>query len=492
LLFKSCSESCVYDYYDIIYNRRSAYEWSTRSKCYRYTTYSQGFCFRSVDYKYVYPQIVQRAKKFCRPQTAPPTVSPTPEFCNEKRAWSEEIVGEITSNKCDTFYNHKIDYGVRTCSSSRSHGLRFSIANSLFKSCSESCVYDYYDIIHNRRSAYEWETRSKCYRYNTDSNGFCFRSVDYKYFYPQIVVRAKELCRPQTALPTVSPTPDPESCIEKRAWSEEIAGEITSNECDSCCYKHKIDYGVRTCSSSSHDRLRFSIANLLFNSCSEYCVYDYYDIINNRRSAYKWETRAKCYRYTTDPHSYCFRSVTNYPQIVVRAKELCQSAQQSPQRPVTSGSPTDRPSSPPTPAPSTHLPTRSPTDSPTRPPTPSPTDLPTPLLPTSSPTRCIEKREWTKDVALINCPKDISKIFGVNSCRLRYQKRLDLSLANRLYKNCRSKCVYDYSSIIRGDRAAYKYSRRRDCYVRKTKGTCFSERFRSAYEIAKERAKKLC
>ena len=138
------------------------------------------------------------------------------------------------------------------------------------------------------------------------------------------------------------------------------------------------------------------------------------------------------------------------------------------------------------------FPTRSPTMTPTNILTQLPTTSPSVLL-TTAPTRtCNEKQIWTKKIALENCPAKISyKTFGVKACKSSYQERLVSSLANKLYRACRSRCVYDYETIIAGGLGAFRYKLRAECYRYVTKGRCF-EKKKKQYKAALKRAKELC
>jgi len=129
-------------------------------------------------------------------------------------------------------------------------------------------------------------------------------------------------------------------------------------------------------------------------------------------------------------------------------------------------------------------------------PTAAHTEPPSGLLtkdPTFPPTArsCIKKLTWTKGTAGINCPGRFrSKIFDIKACISSYQKNLEVSLANKLYGGCRSRCVYDYKTIIAGRKGAFLYKRRKNCYKYVTKGRCF--RKKKKYRKAKRRAKNLC
>jgi len=124
--------------------------------------------------------------------------------------------------------------------------------------------------------------------------------------------------------------------------------------------------------------------------------------------------------------------------------------------------------------PPTGIPTWSPTNQPTGVPTWSPTNQPTGVTtwsptpqPSNPPTRCTA---WTKKVARTNCPSKISsKTFGIKACKPRFQKKLEVSLANMLYETCQSVCVYDYDNL----KSAFFYKQSKGCYKYVKKGQCF-------------------
>jgi len=137
-----------------------------------------------------------------------------------------------------------------------------------------------------------------------------------------------------------------------------------------------------------------------------------------------------------------------------------------------------------TPSP-TEKPTPSPTAKPTAAPTPSPTDKPT-----AAPT-CIEKQIWTEEVAKNNCAAKhkLRKFDKVKACDSNLQGRLEMSVANQLYKKCKSECVYDYDTILTDDKAAFRYRKRKKCYKLFTKGACLRKK---RFAKVVERAKLLC
>lgn len=130
------------------------------------------------------------------------------------------------------------------------------------------------------------------------------------------------------------------------------------------------------------------------------------------------------------------------------------------------------------------IPTPSPTISLTSSPTISPTSSPT-----ISPT-CKATRMWTQKTAIKNCSPDIPNFaFGVMACESSYQTMLEVSLANKLFTKCSSRCVYAYDRVVDGDVGGFVYSKTRKCYKYKTKGGCFKGKRLKRFTA---KAKKLC
>jgi len=103
---------------------------------------------------------------------------------------------------------------------------------------------------------------------------------------------------------------------------------------------------------------------------------------------------------------------------------------------------------------------------------------------------CIKVRNWGVRRAERVCEGSNSlrgRNHGVTTCDPRYQKKLEMSLANKLYNRCLSRCVYDYEALMANEQVAYYYSGKEDCYKYVTEGRCFKK-----YEKAIRRAKKLC
>jgi len=96
--------------------------------------------------------------------------------------------------------------------------------------------------------------------------------------------------------------------------------------------------------------------------------------------------------------------------------------------------------------------------------------------------------EWTQERATRNC-KAKDKAFGVRACPGRYQNRLEKSLANRFYSQCRSPCVYDIMSMITDAKGAFVYKKRKKCWRFVKKGKCFK---RKSYKKAIQRAQNMC
>jgi len=160
---------------------------------------------------------------------------------------------------------------------------------------------------------------------------------------------------------------------------------------------------------------------------------------------------------------------------------------------VPTALPTENQSSRPSEDP-TAVPTMQPTEDPSSRPSQAPTEHAS--APTDSPTEqdtgevCDAVREWTKETADSNCVASSfpSKNFGIRACKSRFQMKLEMNLANKLYTSCGSRCVYDYNSLMANGKEAFLYRRGKKCYKRVTKGGCF----KMSYGVVMGRAKKLC
>jgi len=181
-------------------------------------------------------------------------------------------------------------FGIKTCTSSYQMRLEVSLANKLYGRCGSSCVYDYDTIMANGKGAFKYERRRRCYNYVTE--GECLeRKIN------EIIERAKKLCL----------------CYEKRLWTKRTALKN--------CRKTSMRFGVKTCNSSYQQRLEVSLANKLYERCGSSCVYDYDSIIADRKVAFKYEKRKKCYTHVTDGS--CFKKKKTYGSVIKRAIKLC-------------------------------------------------------------------------------------------------------------------------------------------------------------------------
>jgi len=165
--------------------------------------------------------------------------------------------------------------------------------------------------------------------------------------------------------------------------------------------------------------------------------------------------------------------------------------------------PTSNPTRIPTPAPTyfpTFYPSEATTSNPTPMPTPAPTHVPTlhssdapTLYPTPIPTGdpsadCVEtEQNWTAEIAEQLCSADeMGKTNkGVNAVVCPgnsqfYQRRLNYSLANRVYTHCSAWCVYDAHTEGYGDPSehydAFIWRNLYDCWEPVTTGLCINEK----------------
>jgi len=80
---------------------------------------------------------------------------------------------------------------------------------------------------------------------------------------------------------------------------------------------------------------------------------------------------------------------------------------------------------------------------------------------------------------------------GLKACESSHQQRLDVSLANEMYQNCRSKCVYDYDKTIANRKAGFVYIKNRKCYDYVKDGTCFKgKKYSKALNLMLSRCEK--
>jgi len=118
-------------------------------------------------------------------------------------------------------------------------------------------------------------------------------------------------------------------------------------------------------------------------------------------------------------------------------------------------------------------------------PTPSPTISPTsPTSPT-----CKATRTWTQKTAMENCSPGSLIAFGVLACDTSHQSMLEVSIANKLFGKCNSRCVHAYDRIVDGEAGGFLYNRKKKCFKYTTEGRCFKAKRLIRFTA---RAKKLC
>merc|ERR1719193_1048499 len=243
--------------------------------------------------------------------------------------------------------------------------------------------------------------------------------------------------RPLRTVITMAPST---LCIEpEQDWSREIAEKYCSAG-DMGVTRKGIDAVV--CEGYNQEyqrRLDYSLANQAFMNCRSWCVYDAWTEGHSaeRNGAFIWRKSNMCY----DPVSsgLCINQMRDERQLIVRRIDnLCQP--------------------------------------------------------------CISSYTWNQDRAEEVCPEIVvpSKSYGAEVCddSSARQDSFEKSLANRLYTDCSSWCVYDYDTIISNTLKDTNTNggfiwQKKGCWRWVTGGVCFEKHISDFREIS-SRAAKLC
>jgi len=198
-------------------------------------------------------------------------------------------------------------------------------------------------------------------------------------------------------------------------------------------------WGVQLCGTYDNPdyrrRLEFALANQLWASCDLFCLYDYDSYNTEKPHAFVWTGRC----YYVDTEGYCIHGDTDEKeQAHAYAANLCENAEP-----------------------------------------------------------CVERIEWTQEVAEMNCPdgyKKGDKGWGTaHVCEKRvtsddggyewadalYGASFNRSLANHMFMSCSSECLYD----IENEGVAYEWKGKFKCWEMQKKGVCLRDRVRE-YEWA--------
>jgi len=274
---------------------------------------------------------------------------------------------------------------------------------------------------------------------------------------------------------SILPTKQPTICVELvQTWDQDTASAALEDCVDGT---GPTDKGLNAVMCEGREEyqasLDLSLANRIWVQCDSRCVYNIYP---DENPALLWNDANQCWRPRSDGlciESDDYRIMTEYI-----ANTLCALPTLEPTR-IPSNSPTEPPTVKPT-----VKPTPSPSTSPTVKPTPSPSSSPT-----HQPTVCVERVEvWDEDTATAafeDCDGDMGvtdKSITAAMCenQEQYQEDLNLSLANRLYPSCSSRCVYNIDATVI---LVFHWNDAHQCWRPKTFGICVtSDHFTSMTE----------
>jgi len=405
-LYSSCDHFCLYDY--DTYNTTKPYAFRWTGSCYNVAT--GYFCI--VDETYEMEQSHMYAATLCK----------TTEECVERNEWTQEVA---ESNCPDGYSNGDKGWGTaKVCPYLVRQDDGFyekadvlyqasfnrSLASRIFLSCSAKCLYD----IENEGVVYQW--KGDCWVMQTDWACITVHVLEYEW-------AMKYLSERIYAIPT--PAPVIASCVEREQdWTDEIADAICPADAMGVTKK-----GVDAIVCAGYDgyqyRLDHSLANRAFRTCDAWCVYDVYKI---GYQAFLWNNTGTCWKPVTG--GLCIWTISHHREQMTDYIEhiLCEST------------------------------------------TSEPTEAPT----------CIAQQEWSEDLMENYCSVDDTRFTYKHFSSIGraavpcsgYEDRAgDLlkSLAMRMYDDCSSWCIYDYSSNAL---LAWKWSNNYLCWDLKTWGSC--------------------
>merc|ERR1711920_97032 len=404
-LYSSCDHLCAYDYDTYNTSKPHAFKWT--GSCYNV---ARGwFC---IDERHSMEQSHKHAATLCE----------TTDECVERIEWTQEVAER---NCPDGYSNGDKGWGTaRVCPYLVRQPNGFyekadvlyeasfnrSLANRMFLSCSAKCLYD----IENEGVVYQW--KGDCWVMQTD--WACIRNHVSEYEWAMKYL-SESICAITTPAPVIAP------CVEREQdWTDEIADQICPADAMGATKK-----GVGAIVCTGYDdyqyRLDHSLANRAFLTCDSWCVYDIYKI---GYEAFIWKNAATCWNPVSGglcvwTNSHHREQMTDYIENI-----LCEST------------------------------------------TPEPTEAPT----------CIAQQEWSEDLMDNYCSVEDTKLTykhysnigrAAVPCAGSEDRAGDLlkSLAMRMYNDCSSWCVYDYSSSAL---LAWKWSNIDLCWNLLTWGSC--------------------
>jgi len=296
--------------------------------------------------------------------------------------------------------------------------LDLSLANRLFRTCDSRCVYNIDLDDADNIKAFLWNDKYHCWRPKSD--GLCITRFEDDYEHMKMYVE-DILCPVEPTLePSSSPTEQPTACIEViQAWDQDTASEALE-DCVDGTGKSDKSHTARMCAKQTkyQETLDLSLANRLWAACDSRCVYS---MNATEIPAFLWNDRFQCWRPKSD--GLCLRS-DDYSLVTEYMSQLC-------------------------------------------------------------PGGCVPYKEWSADREDELCPGDeendkISHDAVLCDNSEGSQEGLEMSLANQLFRDCSSICVYDYRTLQRNilnesnDFGGYNWRASKSCWKWVTGGRCFN------------------
>jgi len=430
-LYSSCTHACVYDYETYNSSKPYAFKYSTSDDCYIVVT--------------GYYCIVEATSAMLQAHTHAALLCDLPEEpCEERREWSQETAdylcpdgdggadkGYGTAVVCDDLERLYNGYYELT-SVLYKESFEKSLANRMYRSCTSTCVYD---IVHETEVGYIWKNGRDCWKKVTKYTCYVQQEAE--------LLEAQDRLENHLCDATEStPAPTNFVCTPRiKTWNSEIAAMACPEKYMGST--NKTATAVVCDGFEEHQyRLDHSLANRMFFSCSAWCVYD---LFTRAYEGFLWSNSGGCWKFVTK--GFCIELLSKDREFMTDwvDNQLC---------------PSD---------------TLEPTYQPTCTPQQEYSDLLMKEYCSVEDTAftykhyngVLDESETAVDRAAISCTEQSGDSSGV-------QDTLDLkkSLANKLYEDCSSWCVFDWYTEAN---EVWMWSNSKKCYNRKTSGTCFKD-----------------
>jgi len=409
-LYSTCSSTCVYDY--DTYNTASPTAFKWVGSCYNVQVGKWSCIDDEVSSK---EEAHDRAASLCEPtEPCMDRVGWTPEVaeenCPAQQGYGGKDKGYGSAKVCNKLERRYDGFYDRTDVIYQG-SFNASLANHMFWGCNAKCIYDVerVGVVYQWKGQDCWEMQTKwaCITTHTEEHAW---AMDYL---------SEEFC------PIATPAPVTYPCVERELdWDEATASNICALE-----YMGDTDKSENADVCSGWEdyqyRLDHSLANRAFLTCDAWCVYDIY---KRGYEGFIWSNLGQCWKPVTT--GLCIGGNPSHREAITDYIDntLCESA--------------------------TSEPTKSPT--------------------------CRTQYEWSEALMDEHCSEaDTAATYKHYSsigraavpCTGFEAREADLlkSMAMKLYVDCSSWCVYDFSS---GAGEAWKWNNGAKCWDLKMWGSC--------------------